>query len=58
MAKIIQFRDDARESIRRGVSQVACAARGTLGPRGRHVILQQQDGCLLVTKDGVTHVRS
>lgn len=57
MAKIIQFRDDARESIRRGVSQVARAARGTLGPRGRHVILQQQDGSLLVTKDGVTVVR-
>lgn len=53
----IKFRDDARESIRRGVSQIARVARGTLGPRGRHVILQRSDGSLLVTKDGVTVVR-
>lgn len=56
MAKSILLRDDAREAVRRGISQVTRAARGTLGPRGRHVILQQPDGSLLVTKDGATVV--
>ncbi|MEX0937345.1 MAG: chaperonin GroEL [Pirellulales bacterium] len=57
MAKQILYGQDAREAIRRGVSQVARAGRTTLGPRGRHVIVQQSDGSMLVTKDGVTVVQ-
>jgi chaperonin GroEL len=54
MAKIIAFDQDARESIRRGVSKLARAVKVTLGPKGRNVILQKSFGSPTVTKDGVT----
>ncbi|WP_153557490.1 chaperonin GroEL [Roseimaritima sediminicola] len=54
MAKIIAFDQEARESIRRGVNQLARAVKVTLGPKGRNVILQKSFGSPTVTKDGVT----
>jgi chaperonin GroEL len=54
MAKIIAFEQEARESIRRGVSKLARAVKVTLGPKGRNVILQKSFGSPTVTKDGVT----
>ncbi len=54
MAKIIAFDQEAREAIRRGVTQLARAVKVTLGPRGRNVILQKSFGSPTVTKDGVT----
>ncbi|QDS94166.1 60 kDa chaperonin [Roseimaritima multifibrata] len=54
MAKIIAFDQEAREAIRRGVSQLARAVKVTLGPKGRNVILQKSFGSPTVTKDGVT----
>lgn len=57
MTKNIQFRDDACESIRNGIAKVARAARVTLGPCGRHVIIDQENGSIQVTKDGVTVVQ-
>jgi len=54
MPKIIAFDQEARESIRRGVSKLARAVKVTLGPKGRNVILQKSFGSPTVTKDGVT----
>ena len=54
MPKIIAFEQEAREAIRRGVSQLARAVKVTLGPKGRNVILQKSFGSPTVTKDGVT----
>ncbi|MEZ6092042.1 MAG: chaperonin GroEL [Pirellulaceae bacterium] len=54
MAKIIAFEQEARESIRRGVSKLARAVKVTLGPKGRNVIIQKSFGSPLVTKDGVS----
>jgi len=54
MVQTVSFEQDAREAIRRGVSQLARAVRSTLGPRGRNVILQKSFGPPTVTKDGVT----
>jgi len=54
MAKIIVFEQEAREAIRRGVSQLARAVKVTLGPKGRNVILQKSFGSPTVTKDGVS----
>jgi chaperonin GroEL len=54
MAKIIAFDQEARESIRRGVSKLARAVKVTLGPKGRNVILQKSFGSPTVTNDGVT----
>ncbi len=54
MAKMIAFDQEARDAMRRGVSQLSQAVKVTLGPRGRNVILQKSFGSPTVTKDGVT----
>ena len=54
MAKMIAFEQEARESIRRGISKLARAVKVTLGPKGRNVILQKSFGSPTVTKDGVS----
>jgi len=52
--KKIMFESEARESIRRGVRQLANAVKVTLGPTGRVVVLEKSFGAPTVTKDGVT----
>src|SRR5207245_9375656 len=54
MAKQIIYSDDSRQAILRGVNQLAEAVKVTLGPRGRHVVLEKKFGGPTVTKDGVT----
>jgi chaperonin GroEL len=54
MAKQIEFRDNARAAMLRGVSTLAAAVKVTLGPKGRNVVLQKSFGSPLITKDGVT----
>ena len=53
-AKKIAYDQEARESIRRGVNQLARAVKVTLGPKGRNVIIEKSFGAPTVTKDGVT----
>ncbi|MDD5169590.1 MAG: chaperonin GroEL [Syntrophales bacterium] len=53
-AKIIQYDEEARKSILRGVNTLADAVKVTLGPKGRNVILDKSFGAPTVTKDGVT----
>jgi chaperonin GroEL len=53
-AKQIEFSDDARTSLLRGVNILANAVKVTLGPRGRNVVLQKSYGAPVITKDGVT----
>ena len=53
-AKILQFDDEGRRSILRGVEQIARAVKITLGPKGRNVILDKKFGSPTVTKDGVS----
>ncbi|RMG13890.1 MAG: chaperonin GroEL [Planctomycetota bacterium] len=54
VAKRIAFDQEARDAIRRGVSQLARVVKVTLGPRGRNVMLERGFGGPVVTKDGVT----
>src|SRR5687767_6352750 len=54
MAKQLIFDDEARKKIKIGASKLARAVKVTLGPSGRHVILQKSFGNPTVTKDGVT----
>lgn len=54
MAKQIKFDIEARDSLKRGVDQLANAVKVTLGPKGRNVVIQQSFGGPVVTKDGVT----
>lgn len=54
MPKRVLFDDDAREALRRGLERVARAAALTLGPSGRHVIVDLAGGGPAVTGDGAT----
>ena len=56
-AKTVELHDRARAGIVKGATLVAQAARVTLGPKGRNVLIQRSYGSPLVTKDGVTVVR-
>src|SRR5712692_2683415 len=56
-AKVIELHERARAGIVKGASLVAEAARVTLGPKGRHVLIEKSFGAPLVTKDGVTVVK-
>lgn len=56
-AKVVELHEQARAGIIRGATLVAEAARVTLGPKGRHVLIQKSFGSPLVTKDGVTVVK-
>jgi chaperonin GroEL len=57
MAKQIEYNDEARRSLERGVNHLADAVKVTLGPRGRHVVLAKAFGGPSVTNDGVTIAR-
>jgi chaperonin GroEL len=54
MAKEIKFNIDARALLKEGVDQLADAVKVTLGPKGRHVVLEKKYGSPQITKDGVT----
>src|SRR5580693_1449890 len=56
-AKTVELHERARVGIVRGANLVAQAARVTLGPKGRNVMIQRSFGAPLVTKDGVTVVK-
>ncbi|MEV1291232.1 chaperonin GroEL [Pseudonocardia sp. NPDC049635] len=57
MAKQISFDEETRRALERGVNQLADAVKVTLGPRGRHVVIDKKFGGPTVTNDGVTIAR-
>ena len=57
MAKQISFDEETRRALERGVNQLADAVKVTLGPRGRHVVIEKKFGGPTVTNDGVTIAR-
>lgn len=54
MAKNIIFADEARRLLKAGVDKLANATKGTLGPRGRSVVLDKKFGSPSIVDDGVT----
>lgn len=54
MAKQIQFSDEARQSLIKGVNQLAKAVVTTLGPKGRNVAIDKKWGAPTVLHDGVS----
>src|SRR5207342_3571031 len=54
MPKILEFDEDARRSLERGVDKLANAVKVTLGPRGRNVVIDKKWGAPTITNDGVT----
>jgi len=57
MAKILQFNEEARRSLERGVDILANTVKVTLGPKGRYVVLDKKWGAPTITNDGVTVAR-
>jgi chaperonin GroEL len=54
MAKQLQFGEEARQSLVKGVNTLAKAVITTLGPKGRNVALEKKWGAPTVVHDGVT----
>ena len=57
MSKILEFDEDARRKLERGVNALADAVRVTLGPKGRNVVIDKKWGAPTITNDGVTIAR-
>jgi chaperonin GroEL len=57
MAKSLEFDEDARRALERGVNRLADAVKVTLGPRGRNVVIDKKWGAPTITNDGVTVAR-
>jgi chaperonin GroEL len=55
--KQLQFDEEARRSLKRGVDKMADAVKVTLGPRGRYALLDKKFGAPTITNDGVTIAR-
>lgn len=53
-AKQIIFGEDARAKIKAGVDKLANTVKVTLGPRGRHVLLEKKYGSPVASDDGVS----
>src|ERR1700727_2916557 len=53
-AKKLQFDENPRHDLLRGVEKLSRAVKATLGPRGRNVVLDKKFGSPTITKDGVT----
>src|SRR5215472_15369942 len=57
MAKMLQFDEDARRKLERGVNALADAVKVTIGPKGRNVVINKSFGAPTITNDGVTIAR-
>ncbi len=57
MPKILEFDEDARRALERGVDKLADTVKVTLGPKGRYVVLDKKWGAPTITNDGVTVAR-
>src|SRR6516164_1732891 len=56
-SKMLEFDEEARRSLERGVNRLADAVKVTLGPRGRNVVIDRKWGAPTITNDGVTVAR-
>jgi chaperonin GroEL len=54
---MLEFDEEARRSLERGVNRLADAVKVTLGPRGRNVVIDKKWGAPTITNDGVTVAR-
>ena len=56
-AKVMLFDEEARRALERGVDALANTVKVTLGPKGRHVVLDKKFGAPAVSDDGVSIAR-
>src|SRR5713226_220302 len=53
-ARQLEYSEDARRALKRGIDALADAVKITLGPKGRNVVLDKKFGPPTITNDGVT----
>ena len=58
IVKNLSFGDKAKDKIFKGIEQLTNAVSSTLGASGKCVIMEDQDGNPIITKDGVTVANS
>ena len=58
IVKNLNFGDDAREQVFKGIEKLTNAVSSTLGASGKCVILEDSNGNPIITKDGVTVAES
>ncbi|HOJ15611.1 MAG TPA: chaperonin GroEL [Caldisericia bacterium] len=52
--KLISFGEETRQKLLEGINKLANAVKVTLGPRGKHVVLERKFGSPILCDDGVT----
>src|ERR1700674_2098687 len=52
-AKQLEYSEDARRALKRGIDALADPVKITLGPKGRNVVLDKKFGPPTITNDGV-----
>jgi chaperonin GroEL len=57
VAKRLQFDENARHALKKGMDKLADVVKVTLGPKGRNVVLDKKFGAPTITNDGVTIAR-
>src|SRR5919205_2010932 len=53
-AKQLEYSEEARRALKRGIDALPDAVKITLGPKGRNVVLDKKFGPPTITNDGVT----
>lgn len=58
--KVLDFEQEGREKLTKGINTIAKAVKSTLGPRGKTVLIESANHThgITVTKDGVTVAKS
>ena len=54
IVKNLNFDEDARVNVFKGIQKLRNAVNSTLGASGKCMILDDSDGNTVITKDGVT----
>ena len=58
LVKNLNFGSDAKDKIFKGIDKLTKAVSSTLGASGKCVILEDESGKPIITKDGVTVANS
>ena len=56
--KHVIFKDQFESKIKKGIDTLSNAVKTTMGPKGKLVLIQKEEGHPVITKDGVTVARS
>lgn len=54
----VSLKEDLKVRVLSGIDKIANCASSTLGPSGRNVLIQDPDGTIRITKDGVSVTRA